>query len=244
MYELFPLNTSCLIAGPPGVGKFVYCNMLVLNFLARGGRVVFVTTDAHPLEVERLGTLAGVDLRENKRFALVDCYSPRHNLDSNVMDSLRVDNFNQIEAIQLAIDKAVSSVGKPTRIIFYTLSSLLFHNSCKSVLKLVKLLAKKIKSDYGFAAYVFHSGIHHRDAQDIIESLVDGVVEWRFGKDFSRQYRVDHYRGLSVPRKWRDFRDADFDYHREMEEPYLARLVEEKQDSGETSEGNGGFVDD
>ncbi|MFQ5883734.1 MAG: RAD55 family ATPase [Thermoplasmata archaeon] len=198
--------------GPPGVGKFEYCTELALNFLDRRGRVVFVAVDVNPFDVRRLAAQRGHDLLREKRFVFVHCISPyaQSSFCCENANSCCIKSETHAESIGAAIGEAISRVGKPIRVFLCTMSSLLLYNSPKDVIKLFHAITKDVKDDYGFAAFVLHSGIHLPSVQRILEAGVDGIIEWRYGGNDRRQYKVRRYRGLALSLRWRSFLDADF----------------------------------
>ena len=56
MEDRFPTNSSILLSGPPGVGKFEYLIARIREDLRLGERVVFVSLALHPNEVRARAT--------------------------------------------------------------------------------------------------------------------------------------------------------------------------------------------
>ncbi|MFQ6107608.1 MAG: RAD55 family ATPase [Thermoplasmata archaeon] len=207
MIDAFPPNSTALLLGPPGVGKFEFSIDYVVDTLENRGRVVFVAVDLHPNEICRWISRYGGDVstNEGRNFVFVDCYSPtvedtqNHSGDSA---TLRVNSLSNIESIGMCISKAVAGLGKPVRIVFYTLSTLFLYNSPQALAKFFQMISSRAKIEYGSILYVLHEGVHDDRTVCLLESLVDGVIQMRFDENLGREWRVHHFRGKKSQHHW------------------------------------------
>jgi len=206
----YPTHYSILLSGPPGVGKFEYVLELVRQARVGAESVVLVTLDVSPREVrdraERLGI--ALDGRGPAKFALVDCYSP--SLGDRIEEPpppnvFSVSGFSNLEGMGMAISRAAHEVGLPTRILFYTISTLLLHNSPPAIAKFLQVITARVKSNLGFILYAVHDGVHEPTTMSLLRSLVDGVVEMQFNDKMEREIRVHHLRGLTSSPRWERF---------------------------------------
>ena len=210
MIDAFKSNSSTLLSGPPGVGKFEFSIDCAVDVLDNGGRVVFVAVDMHPIEIRQWISRYGGDVQkcEGKRFLFVDCYSPMIGDSHDVTqdpDILRVDSLSNIESIGLSISKAAVRLGEPVRIIFYTLSTLFLYNSPQAMAKFFQIVSSRVKNEYGSILYVLQEGVHDDRTVCLLESLVDGVVQMRYDENLGREWRVHHYRGRVSNPRWTRF---------------------------------------
>ncbi|MFQ5885015.1 MAG: RAD55 family ATPase, partial [Thermoplasmata archaeon] len=165
MIDVFPPNTSALLLGPPGVGKFEFSIDQVVETLKSRGRVVFVSVDLHPIEIRRWISRYGGDIGrcEGKNFLFVDCYSSTvddsHELSQDTR-TLKINSLSNIESIGMSISKAAARLGKPVRIVFYTLSTLFLYNSPQAMAKFFQMISSRVKTEYGSILYVLHEGVH------------------------------------------------------------------------------------
>lgn len=190
-----------LVVGPPGVGKLSWFLDMVWHSIEQRENVVFVTTDIHPEEVRRsiVRYANERDLLSIHNMRFVDCYSSSLENDSSdvaLEGVYTVKSLSNIEEITLAISKAIGSLGKPARILFYTVSTLFLHNSAQSVARFLQMLCSRIKTDYGCAAFAIHQGVHEDRTVALISSMVDGVVEMRFNDGLDREWRLHHLKGM------------------------------------------------
>jgi KaiC/GvpD/RAD55 family RecA-like ATPase len=212
--DVFPVNYSILLAGPPGVGKFEYFLDLVKQSLERGKRVVFVTLDIHPAEVRERAKAIGLDIEnfEGHTFLFVDCYSAMSS-DKHEHDPKRrlyeVSSFSNLEGIGMAMAKASNDLKTPIMIFFYTLSTLFLHNSQQAIAKFMQIITSRVKTNLGFIAYAVHEGVHDQMMVNLLRSLVDGVIEARFTEDLRREIRIHHLRGLRANTSWVSIQQSD-----------------------------------
>jgi len=207
---MFPSDSSALLLGPPGVGKFEFLVEYVVGAMENKGRVVFVAVDMHPLEIRRWIVRYGGDVqeKEGKSFIFVDCYSPTVEDVQEVIPnakSLRVNSLSNIESIGMNISKAVERLGRPVRIVFYTLSTLFLYNSSQAMAKFFQTISSRVRTEFGSILYVLQEGVHEDRTVCMLESLVDGVVQMRFNEDLGREWRIHHYRGGRSDPRWTEF---------------------------------------
>lgn len=210
MEDRFPTNSSILLSGPPGVGKFEYLVARIREDLRLGERVVFVSLDLHPNEVRARAKALRVDLEphEGKSFVFVDCYSAT---SSDRPESpagkktFLVSSFSNLEGIGMAMSKAGQELGAPVRIYFYTISTLFLHNSTQAIAKFFQIVASRTKTNLGSILYAVQEGVHEPLTMNLLRSLVDGVVEMRFTDTMDRAIRIHHMRGYRVDAAWRPF---------------------------------------
>ena len=229
MIDAFKSNSSTLLLGPPGVGKFEFVIDCAVDVLASRGKVVFVTVDLHPVEIRQWVSRYGGDIqkREGKDFLFVDCYSPTIDDSHNVSQdpkTLRVNSLSNIESIGMCISKATVKLRKPVRVILYTLSTLFLYNSPQAMAKFFQMISSRVRTEYGSILYVLHEGVHEDRTVCLLESLVDGVVQMRFDENLGREWRIHHYRGRKSDPRWTQFDASKYAFVTAVDEK---RLVNE-----------------
>lgn len=205
--DAFPEYCSLLLMGPPGVGKFEYMMAALRTYLEGGATVLFVGVDVSPEEVLGYGRRTeGKDLGPylGKSLYFVDCYTPSLT-DHDVGESegvLLVSSLSNLEGIGMAMTKAVTRLTTPVKILFYTISTPFLHNSSQSLSKFFQIVSARVKSQMGLIMYALHQGVTEERQEQLLQSLVDGVVEVRFGEDMVREARLHHLRGYRVVPTW------------------------------------------
>lgn len=210
MDERFPTNSSILLSGPPGVGKFEYILARIREDLRLDERVVFVSLDMHPNEVRTRAKALRLDLEshEGKSFVFVDCYSATSSDRPEApagKKTFLVSSFSNLEGIGMAMGKAGQELGTPVRIYFYTVSTLFLHNSPQAIAKFFQIVTSRAKTNLGSIVYAVQEGVHETLTMNLLRSLVDGVVEMRFTESMDREIRIHHMRGYRVDAAWRPF---------------------------------------
>lgn len=210
LIETMPHHCTVLVIGPPGVGKIGWILDIARQALERREKVVFVTVDLHPSEVRDSLLHFGVEkeLVSEKHIRFVDCYSSALENDSDSSPAKgvhRIGNPSNIGEMTLAISEAVEKLGKPVRILFYTLTTLFLYNSPQSIAKFVQRLSSRVRTDYGSAAFALQQGVHEDNTMTLLSSFADGVVQMRFSDNLDHEWRVHHLKGVSTSPKWECF---------------------------------------
>lgn len=210
MIEEIPENSTLLVIGPPGVGKLGWILDVATRTLNRNENVVFVTLDLHPDEVRTslLDFGAESDQVNNGNLIFIDGYSAVLALESQPPQEngvLRFSSLSSIGELSELISSSVDELGKPTRIFFYSLSSLFLYNSVHNLAKFFKTLSSRIRTEYGFGAFILQQGVHEDDVVSLFTSLVDGVIQLRFNDLLEREWRVHHMKGVPTSPEWESF---------------------------------------
>jgi KaiC/GvpD/RAD55 family RecA-like ATPase len=93
-----PPKKTILLVGPPGAGKSMFCEQVVLQSLAMDRPIIFVTTESSPSEAEKDLKERGLGEVEPSLLNFIDAY----NKTVGVSVSDRPDTFVQIARISLA----------------------------------------------------------------------------------------------------------------------------------------------
>jgi KaiC/GvpD/RAD55 family RecA-like ATPase len=173
----FPSTYSALLIGLPGVGKSEYCMQLVKDYLEKGEKVVYVTTEKSPSDIrERIGEM-GVDLQghEGESFLFIDVFTREAGAkEENV---LYVDNPSNLNMVSVRLSEAVDTLGKPVRIIFDSLSTFFLHASEKEIRNFFESINTKIKMEKSFAIFALHEEMHDEKVVIALKAMVMSVIE-------------------------------------------------------------------
>ncbi len=207
MKESFPEHYSVLLYGPPGVGKFEYCLDLANYYLEKGEKVVYMTTERSPQEILTRAASLGMDLAkyEESSFVFVDAFS--WSVGEEYDKGFSISNPANLNQVIFSIEKAVTKLGAPVKIIFDSLSPLFLHNPAEALTKAFQLLASRAKTEYGFLLATLQDGVHDPQMVNTMIYLVDGYLEMKFEEEDSleRKLRVHHLKGLESDPSWLTF---------------------------------------
>jgi len=101
-----------LLVGPPGAGKSTFCQQTVLHSLAGDRRIIYVTTECGPSEVERALRERGLGEIEQGTLNFVDAYNETVGVSvSERPDTVHAD-CNDLSSIDIAISKLMERIGR------------------------------------------------------------------------------------------------------------------------------------
>ncbi len=202
---VFPDYCSILLSGPAGAGKLDYMLAVLRAYLDSGEKVLFVCIDVSPREVLGYASRLDKDVESHlgKTLLFLDCFSP--SIAEEVDESegvILVASFSNLEGIGMAITKAAQQLGTPTKILFYTISTLFLHNSSQALSKFFQIISSRVRSQVGTILYASHEGVVEERQEMLLKSLVDGLLETRFDEMMKREIRLHHLRGMKVRPEW------------------------------------------
>jgi KaiC/GvpD/RAD55 family RecA-like ATPase len=204
--DQFPEHCSLLLSGPPGVGKFDYMLETLRAYLDSDQRVLFVCIDVSPREVQAYIKKAGGDLSRylGRSLLFVDCFTPAisDEVSPEREGTIIVSSFSNLEGMGMAITRAAEKLSVPMKILFYTISTLFLHNSPQSLSKFFQIVSARVKTQMGLILYACHEGVNEERQENLLRSLVDGVIEMRFDESMRREIRLHHLRGHRVEPRW------------------------------------------
>jgi KaiC/GvpD/RAD55 family RecA-like ATPase len=212
MKGIFPEKYSVLLTGPPGVGKQGYSLDLANHYLMSGEKVIFLTTESSPEDIEKRGADIGVDFSPyTNNLYFVDAYSwslrqppPSKTSNRNV---IKISSPESLNEIIVKVERIMGIFGDKVRLIIHSLSPFFLHNEDKDVIKFVQLLVTRVKEDDSFVLAAIQEGVHSPSTVNTLNYLMDGAIEMRFheAESLERQIRAHHLKDLPAATKWRSF---------------------------------------
>jgi predicted hydrocarbon binding protein/KaiC/GvpD/RAD55 family RecA-like ATPase len=171
-----PPKKSILLVGPPGAGKSVFCEQVVLQNLAVDRPVVFVTTECSPSEIENDLKEKGLGDVEPGLLNFIDAYNETVGVSvSDKPDTVRADCAN-LSSIGIAISKLSDRIGrKDILLVFDSLTSpYLFSGS--EVLRFMRLTLSKFAAEGNSVLACVDEGCSKSEDLVTMMSLSSGVV--------------------------------------------------------------------
>ncbi len=208
----FPSNYSVLLSGPPGVGKFEYCLYLVKNWLEKGEKVVYLTSERSPDEIKSMAKNFGfsLDEYEDKELVFIDCYS--WSFGKKYERGFSIENAANINEINITLEKAIYKEEESVKIVFDSLSPLFLYNETQVMTKFFQFLTSKTKADYGLIIYTMQEGVHDPQIRNTLIYLVDGYLEMQFDEGsggLDRKLRIHHMKGIKADTSWKKFKTGE-----------------------------------
>jgi KaiC/GvpD/RAD55 family RecA-like ATPase len=212
-YEMieFPKAYSALLTGLPGVGKSEYCQQLTKEYLEKGEKVVYVTTEKSPADIrERLGEIGvGVEAYEGESFIFIDVFTRSAGEKEDKV--LYVDNPSNLNMVSVKLSEAADVIGKPARIIFDSLSTFFLHAPESEIRGFFESLNTRIKMDQSFALFTLHEEMHDEKVVVALKAMVLSVLEMEIEDAPSRRkkFRVAFAKkGVPHSPDWFEFKIA------------------------------------
>ncbi len=204
--EKFPDYCSLLLFGPPGVGKLDYMLDALVAFLQKRQKVLFVCVDVDPKEILEHLKRRGEDVSDHvgRSLLFIDCLtlSMTDERGEGQEGVIFVSSFSNLEGIGMAIAKGAESLAAPVKILLYSISTLFLYNSSQSLSKFAQIVSARVKTQMGLIMYACHEGVSEERQEELLKSLVDGVVEMKFGTSMERHVRLHHLRGHQLEVQW------------------------------------------
>ncbi len=182
----FPRGAQILIVGPPGSGKTTFCEQFIFEGLKNDQPVVYMsTTDPLPVILER-ASFFGWDFKKPLLY-YVDAYSCQVGETSRAKFAVSdiTDLTYTSRGVSYQLLSAVEEAGKKgfLRVVVDSISTLLFHNDEREVVKFCNFVTKKLKAMGYTAIYTLEKGAHPESTEKSIESLMDGIIEFEVKED-------------------------------------------------------------
>lgn len=188
--EIFPGSTTlleegaklprgcCLLVGPPGSGKSLFCRQFAAMSLEDGKRVIAILTDEPPRAFLESLMKYGVDesiLGDESKLRIIDAYSWRV---GPVSGKYSVSGLEALHEVSAMTDEALTEVeAEDGRFIFDSLNTVVINSGEESALLLAQSLMARVAAHGYFGFITLTSGIHSGLFESSLRSLGMGVVE-------------------------------------------------------------------
>ena len=173
----FPEAYSVLLIGKPGVGKLEFLVSLAKDYLLKGEKVAFITTERSPTEIKKIFRKYGLELDEyeGESFIFIDLYS--YSTQEKYEKALIIDNPANLNLITLNLEKAKTKLGMLDRVFFDSLSTLFLHVKDAEITKFFGVLNSRIKTSKCTLFTTLQEGMHEDKTVIALKHLVDATLE-------------------------------------------------------------------
>ncbi|MDX1534005.1 MAG: RAD55 family ATPase [Thermoplasmata archaeon] len=206
LLERLPEFCSVLVSGPPGVGKFQFLIESLGRYLAEEEPVVFVCVDVGPTELQGHLRRLGVDPFAvlGRGLSVIDGFTTTVSEEGkpNQAGIRLVSSLSNLEGLGMAITEEAAAHDRPVKVIVYTISTLFLHNSAQSLSKFFQIVSARVKTEMGSILFACQEGVVERRQENLLRSLVDGVIDMRFNGSGVREAMLHHLRGYAITPEW------------------------------------------
>ncbi|MDQ1279542.1 MAG: hypothetical protein QG670_804 [Thermoproteota archaeon] len=203
--EELSFGRNIIAAGPPGVGKSVLCDNLVIDCLAKGIHVIYITLDTAPKEIMgRLELLCSKESGKKERPSFIDGYSW---LLGEVTEDNPVAHLSNLNNLGVRIFSTLNERASPHILLFDSISTLFIYNGENEITRFMQVNMARIKQSGSIGFWTVGEGMHTQTFSNLLRHLADGIIEMKFEEEseLKRLIRVHTLKGYSVKTNWYQF---------------------------------------
>lgn len=190
----------CLLLGPSGSGKSVFCRQFAAQSLKKGKNLIAVLTDEPPdaffKELERLN----VNLNEVKnKVTVIDAYSWKIAPSSG---ERAVSTLGALHEVSAMFDKERRRL-EGARIIFDSFDAVVLNAGRERAFRMAQTLAARAAQSMCFGFLTLSPGVHGKRFEEAMRSLCVGVLELQLSVEPSRMRRYLRIMAFQSPHETR-----------------------------------------
>jgi predicted hydrocarbon binding protein/KaiC/GvpD/RAD55 family RecA-like ATPase len=175
-----------LLVGPPGAGKSTFCEQVILQSLAMGTPIIYVTTEYDPSKAEEALREKGLGMIEQGLLSFVDAFNETVGLSiQDRPDTIRADCAN-LSSVGISISKLQERVGKKGVLLVFDSLVSPYLLSGSEVVRFMRLTLSKFAAEGNSVLACMDEGCGKQEDLGAMMSISDGVIqmETKEGKQF------------------------------------------------------------
>jgi KaiC/GvpD/RAD55 family RecA-like ATPase len=203
-----------LLAGPPGVGKTIFCKESVFRSLVDGNSVVYLATEESPDWIlDSMGKFGWnvFNYIQNNKLRIIDAFSYRGNIRSE--SKYQIDNPENLTDVSVTIERARKGISN-LRFVMDSITSLIlpaiFGSEQKFIpgLNFIQGVTARLRGARATGICVLDAGILDEKFLNFLRFVFDGVIEMRMTEAegwMKREMRVYSLRLGRHDNSWHEF---------------------------------------
>jgi predicted hydrocarbon binding protein/KaiC/GvpD/RAD55 family RecA-like ATPase len=175
-----------LLVGPPGAGKSTFCEQVILQSLAMGTPIIYVTTEYDPSKAEEALREKGLGMIEPGLLSFVDAFNETVGLSvKDRPDTIRADCAN-LSSVGISISKLQERVGKKGVLLVFDSLISPYLLSGSEVVRFMRLTLSKFAAEGNSVLACMDEGCGKQEDLGAMMSISNGVIkiETEEGKQF------------------------------------------------------------
>jgi predicted hydrocarbon binding protein/KaiC/GvpD/RAD55 family RecA-like ATPase len=178
-----PRNNLFLLAGPPGAGKSEFCHQVVLNGLAMGKPVIFVTTEKGPAEIVGLLREKGMGEVPPGAVSFIDAFTETVGLRCSPRSDTVCANCVDLNSISIATTRLQEGIGRKGILLAFDSLTSPYLFSGAEVIKFTRLFLSKFAAEGNSVVALMDEGCGKSEDLVAMMSIADGVIRMEMEED-------------------------------------------------------------
>ena len=178
-----PERGLILLAGPPGAGKSTFCHQVVLNGLAMGKPVIFVTTEKGPAEILGLLREKGMGELAPAALSFVDAFDETVGVATPERPDTIHANCVDLNSISIATTRLQERMGQRGILLAFDSLTSPYLFSGAEVTKFMRLFLSKFAAEGNSVVALMDEGCGKPEDLVAMMSVADGVIKMEMEKD-------------------------------------------------------------
>jgi len=171
-----PKSSLILLAGPPGAGKSTFCHQVVLNGIAAGRPIIFVTTEQSPSGIAGLLREKGLAELSPGALSFVDAFGETVGVTTPERPDTVSANCEDLNSISMAIARQQEKIGKRDILLaFDSLTSPYLFNK-EEVFRFMRLCLLKFAAEGNSVVTLVDEGCGKEEDLGAMASVADGII--------------------------------------------------------------------
>lgn len=195
---------NVLIIGPPGIGKTLFCETNLVEFLKQGNNALYIALESAPSEIKARLFEHDENLEEKGTLRFVDGYSW---LVGGSSEKYSVTNLSNLSDLSVKMISASNAVNHNLLFLFDSISTLLIYNSENLVERFLGINMARMKHFSNICFWILEEGIHSTRFYNFLRQRSDCVLEMRFEEksELTRLIRMHTCKFSEHETKWLPF---------------------------------------
>jgi predicted hydrocarbon binding protein/KaiC/GvpD/RAD55 family RecA-like ATPase len=172
-----PKNSLILLAGPPGAGKSTFCHQAVLNSLAMGRPVIFVTSEQGPAEIVGRLREKGMGQVPSGAVSFVDAFTETVGLTCRQRADTMCANCVDLNSISIATTRLQERMGRGGILLAFDSLTSPYLFCGPEVIKFMRLFLSKFAAEGNSVVALLDEGCGKSEDLVAMMSIADGVIK-------------------------------------------------------------------
>jgi KaiC/GvpD/RAD55 family RecA-like ATPase len=199
---------NVILIGPPGIGKTLFCETNLVDYLNSGNNSLYIALESDPREIKVRLFEPNENLEEKSTLLFIDGYSW---LVGGSDEKYALNNLSNLSDLSVKIISASTALNHNLLFIFDSISTLLIYNSENEVERFLRINMARMKHFNNVGFWILEEGIHSNRFYNVLRQRSDCVLEMCFEEqsELTRAIRMHTCKTNEHETRWLPFRIVD-----------------------------------